>query len=309
MLQVILSYLPYGIITSFTPGPNNIMSLYSVSSAGWKKGGRLIFGIFAGFSTLTLLVILFCHELAKYVPELVKYLKYVGAVYILWLAVHIARSTPGESQRRAINFRSGYFLSLTNVKVILYLITIYMAYIIPSGASLLEMIAHGVFIIAVSAVSWCLWGAAGGMMQKFLTKYYRPFNIAMGIILAWCAVQILMQQSALIKKFSGNVCGFHLQNFGLVIHRGHVRIADCSGQFLEDTFKLRITFQHSRPDYVSAQVRRVKILVVVKQQQILVVNLRVSRESNKHVNISLSQRLILQPNVDVDRVSELEAVS
>ena len=48
MLDVILSYLPYALITTFTPGPNNLMSLYSVSSAGWKKGSRVILGIFAG---------------------------------------------------------------------------------------------------------------------------------------------------------------------------------------------------------------------------------------------------------------------
>lgn len=191
MLQVFLSYLPYGLITTFTPGPNNIMSLYSVSTAGWKKGGRLITGIFAGFSTVTVLVILFSHELAKYIPGLVQYLKYIGAIYILWLAVHIALSKPGETQMRAINFRSGFFLALTNVKVILYLITIFTAYIIPTGAGLIDMAVHGIIIIAISIVSWCMWGSAGGIMQKFLAEYYRPFNIAMGIILAWCAFKIM----------------------------------------------------------------------------------------------------------------------
>ena len=38
MLNVILSYLPYALITTFTPGPNNLMSLYAVSSYGWRKG-------------------------------------------------------------------------------------------------------------------------------------------------------------------------------------------------------------------------------------------------------------------------------
>ncbi|MBQ7594878.1 MAG: LysE family transporter [Synergistaceae bacterium] len=192
MWKVIMSYLPYALITTFTPGPNNLMSLYSVSSVGWKKGSKVILGIFTGFMCLMLLVVLFCHELAKYLPEFVKYLKYIGAIYILWLAVHIAKSEPGEALERSINFRSGFVLAISNVKVILYLITIFTVYIIPSGANFYEMLLHGAFIIAISAVSWCMWGEAGSVLQRFLTRYYRPFNILMGILLAWCAVKILM---------------------------------------------------------------------------------------------------------------------
>ena len=192
MLQTILSYLPYALITTFTPGPNNLMSLYSVSNGGWKTGSRVILGIAAGFMTLMVIVILFCHELAEYAPELVKYLKYVGAAYILWLAVHIAVSQPSESEGQMLSFGKGFALSVSNVKVILYLITIFTAYIIPSGAAFAEMCAHGVFIIATSAISWCLWGAVGGVLQVFLARYWRPFNIAMGIALLWCAWQIVM---------------------------------------------------------------------------------------------------------------------
>lgn len=191
MVSVFLSYLPYALVTTFTPGPNNIMSLYSVSTSGWRKGSRVILGIFAGFCVVMAGVILFCHELAKYIPELVKYLKYIGAAYIIWLAWHIATSTPSESSGHSVSFRSGLVLALSNVKVILYLITIFTAYIIPAGSSFPEMLLHGAAIIAISAVSWCTWGAAGGIMQSFLAEYYRPFNIVMGLILAWCAIRIM----------------------------------------------------------------------------------------------------------------------
>ena len=191
MLEVILSYIPYTLVTSFSPGPNNLMSLYAVSTAGWKKGSRVILGIFCGVSVVMLAVMLFCHELSIYVPEIVKYLKYPGAAYVIWLAVHIAKSTPSEVQSGSINFKNGFLLALSNVKSILYFITLFTTFIIPSGANLFEMILHGAFIIALSSISWGLWGAAGGMLQKFLAKYYRPFNIAMGLILLLCVWKIL----------------------------------------------------------------------------------------------------------------------
>ena len=192
MLNVILAYLPYALITTFTPGPNNLMTFYAVSSLGWRKGSRIIFGIISGFIVVEVIVILFCHELAKYAPELVKYLKYAGAAYILWLAVHIARSTPDETGEQSLSFRSGLFLALSNVKVMLYLITIFTVYVIPAGAGLGEMFLHGGVIISLSAVSWGLWGTAGGLMQSFLKNHYRVFNAVMGIALLWCAVKILM---------------------------------------------------------------------------------------------------------------------
>ncbi|MBQ7214738.1 MAG: LysE family transporter [Synergistaceae bacterium] len=192
MLRVILSYLPYALITTFTPGPNNLMALYSVSHGGWRTGSRVILGIASGFVSLMVIVIAFCHELAEYAPELVKYLKYVGAAYILWLAVHIALSRPSESEGQMMTFGKGFALSLSNVKVILYLITIFTAYVIPSGAGFAQMCLHGVFIIALSTVSWALWGGVGGILQAFLAEYWRPFNIAMGIALLWCAWQIVM---------------------------------------------------------------------------------------------------------------------
>ncbi len=189
-MQVIFSYLPYVLVTTFTPGPNNLMTLYVVSNLGWRRGLRVIFGIAFGFLCVMFSCAIFCHELSIYVPKLVDALKYVGAIYIAWLAIHIAASKPEDTHDGVMTFWSGFILSITNVKVILYLMTLFTAYIIPSGAGFFEILLHGIFIICVSTVSWTMWGLAGGLLQKFLAKYYRPFNIAMGIILLWCAISI-----------------------------------------------------------------------------------------------------------------------
>lgn len=58
-------------VTAFTPGPNKIVSLYAVSQNGWIKG--------------------------KNVPSIVGVLKYVGAIYILWLAVPVGICTCKEN--------------------------------------------------------------------------------------------------------------------------------------------------------------------------------------------------------------------
>ena len=36
--SIFVSYLPYALVTSFTPGPNNVLALHTVSQNGWARG-------------------------------------------------------------------------------------------------------------------------------------------------------------------------------------------------------------------------------------------------------------------------------
>ena len=47
--SVVLSYLPYALVTSFTPGPNNILAFHTVGQKGWVQGRSTLAGIVAGF--------------------------------------------------------------------------------------------------------------------------------------------------------------------------------------------------------------------------------------------------------------------
>ena len=82
---------------------------------------------------------LFCYELARYAPSAAGVLKYVGAAYILYLAVHVAMSKPDDGESRQMTFLKGFLLEFVNVKIILYAITVYTGYVIhgprPAGYS------------------------------------------------------------------------------------------------------------------------------------------------------------------------------
>lgn len=189
--SIFLAYLPYASVTAFTPGPNNILALYSVSRDGWRKGKNVILGMSAGFFCVMLICALFCYELAKYIPALSHYLKYVGVVYIIWLAIHVARSGPDESEGETVTFWKGFFLQFANVKIIMYAITVYTGYALPAGESMGALIFHAAALTLVGAAGFVTWAAAGGVLQKFLAKYYRPFNYLMALILILCAVKLL----------------------------------------------------------------------------------------------------------------------
>lgn len=193
LFSIILTYLPYAFVTAITPGPNNIVSLYAVSQNGWRKGKNILLGIFCGFLCVMLLCAFFCYQLGKYVPSAAGMLKYAGAAYIVWLAIHVARSKPEEGGGRRISFWNGFFLQFVNIKIILYAITVYTGYVLPHDAGLSPLLLHAVCLTAVGAVGLTVWAAAGGVLQTFLKKYYRPFNIVMALILLYCAAALVFE--------------------------------------------------------------------------------------------------------------------
>ncbi|MBR5534692.1 MAG: LysE family transporter [Ruminiclostridium sp.] len=187
MFSVILSYLPYSLVTTFTPGPNNILSFYSISQKGWRRGWPIVVGIVAGFFCVMALCALFCYELDQHLPSITNLLKYAGILYILWLAFHVARSNPTEEGGQQASFWKGFFLQFVNVKIILYAITIYTGYVLPAGAAWPDLMAQALVLTCIGATGITTWGAVGGLLQSFLAKHYKPFNYLMAAILVLCA--------------------------------------------------------------------------------------------------------------------------
>ncbi len=97
-VYVVTGFLFYCIINAFTPGPGNILALNTVTNYGLKKGRPLFSGIFAGYYVVQALCAIFVFGVSSFLPDILKILKYVGAVYIAWLAVHIAVSKPDYQQ-------------------------------------------------------------------------------------------------------------------------------------------------------------------------------------------------------------------
>lgn len=191
-IKIVLSYTAYALVTAFTPGPNNIVSLYAISQHGWKKGKNVMLGICIGFLCVMVICALFCFELAKFVPSVAGILKYIGAAYIFWLAIHIARSKPDDEGSGKITFLEGFLLEFVNVKIILYAITIYTGYVLPYDESLVKLLLHACVITCFGIAGSMTWACAGGIFQNFLKKYYKPFNYAMGAVLIYCAIGLVV---------------------------------------------------------------------------------------------------------------------
>ena len=121
---VIGNFLLYCLINAFTPGPGNILALNTVTNYGWRKGKKLFFGIFAGYYVVQIICALFVFGIATFLPNVLDVMKYVGAAYILFLAIHIAVSKPTEDTKsKSASFIKGFMLQFVNVKIYLFGIT------------------------------------------------------------------------------------------------------------------------------------------------------------------------------------------
>ncbi|MDF2801620.1 MAG: hypothetical protein K0S61_1523 [Anaerocolumna sp.] len=191
-MSYILAYLPYAFITAFTPGPNNILVLNAFSRNGIRKGKETLLGVVAGFFIVMIITAIGCLELSRLLPSMMGILKYIGAAYIIWLAIHILKSKPVEEIRdKKGDFWTSFLLQFINVKIILYAITIYSVYILPNSDSKLLLSVSAICNTLIGMSGCITWGIAGTLLQKQFIKHYRIMNALMAGVLIWSAFHIV----------------------------------------------------------------------------------------------------------------------
>ena len=115
-------FLTYVFVTTFTPGPNNILSMSNGMRYGYRRTLGFLAGMTSGFLVVMLISGLLNIALVRLVPQMRFWLNLFGAAYMVYLAAHIAFSKPAEEGLRenGLNtFRAGFALQFVNLKGIL----------------------------------------------------------------------------------------------------------------------------------------------------------------------------------------------
>ena len=189
---VVANFLVYVLINAFTPGPGNILALNTITNYGWKKGKPLFFGIFAGYYLVQLICAVFVFGVSTLLPQMLGVMKYVGAAYILYLAVHIALSQPTEANaEKAASFWKGFLLQFVNVKIYLFGITALTGYITDYSTALWVLVFFELLIATIGTIATSCWIAVGMAIQKVYLRHYRPINIILALTLLECVCSML----------------------------------------------------------------------------------------------------------------------
>jgi threonine/homoserine/homoserine lactone efflux protein len=181
----------FGLATSITPGPNNMMLLASGLNFGLRRTLPHMLGISAGYVVLMLAVGFGLGEALRSLPGAFLALKIVGGAYMLWLAWRIARSAPPDAQGsasassgRPMSFLGAVAFQWVNPKAWVIVVTAAATYVAPDEFArdlLLVTLVCGLINLPSIGV-WALFGAS---LRRFLADplWLRRFNVAMAILL------------------------------------------------------------------------------------------------------------------------------
>lgn len=190
---VLISFLAYAFTTALTPGPNNFLTLNTVGRFGIKRSWPMMLGILAGIGIIMTLTAILSSLLAAWIPQLSVIARYLGAVYILYLAYKIWTS-PAPSidpTQKAPRFVTGMGLQFLNVKIILYAITSLNSFVLPITQNPWVVAGYALLLTSISGISLVIWAGLGALLTQIMQKHYRIINAVLALILVESAITLL----------------------------------------------------------------------------------------------------------------------
>lgn len=177
----------FSLVSSITPGPNNIMLASSGLNFGFRRTVPHMLGVNIGFSLMILLVGAGLGAVFHSVPLLYTLLKYGGAAYLLYLAWKIATAgeiREGGRRARPFTFLQAAAFQWINPKAWVMVVGVAATYIPESGFFMNLLVATLVCGI-VNLPSIGVWVTFGTALRRVLHRpgAVRAFNLTMAALL------------------------------------------------------------------------------------------------------------------------------
>ena len=174
-------------VTTLTPGPNNILLAHSGAHFGIRKTLPHVLGIRFGMTALHLTILLGLGELFILWPNLQQLLSIIAAVYILYIALKIAfNKPPGEQQReRPIGFIQAASFQLLNPKSWAMLLTASSVFTLENELFWPSAILGLLLFNLATLPGTFMWITIGKLVSKKLIdpKFNQRFNWSMSFLL------------------------------------------------------------------------------------------------------------------------------
>lgn len=189
-----IAFFIYLCVCTFTPGPNNCMSMSYAATLGLKSGLRFSLGSFFGIAAVMASCALFSSWLAGRLEQADFIMRLLGTAYMTWLAWAIWRSSGvGESEAPTGGrlFLNGVILQFLNVKLILYGITLFGTFVLPHYQGNLPVLGLIVLLLAaLGLASTSLWALAGAALSRAFSTHPKLINSILAILLLFCVVSL-----------------------------------------------------------------------------------------------------------------------
>ena len=183
----IISIALFWFVTAYTPGPNNVIASYSGFNFGIIKTIPHILGVTLGFTSLVLFLTIGLINIFKLFPIIQVVMKYLGTLFLIYLAFKIATSTTSDDTKKEnpVRFIETFFFQYLNPKGVTVAIIVVSTYV-ELGENYTNYATQVVLLaLLFSSTSITLWTFIGKFLRKFATneKFIKYFNYAMSMLL------------------------------------------------------------------------------------------------------------------------------
>ncbi len=199
-VTMILSIVTFTLSTAITPGPNNIMLLSSGLTFGYKRTIPHIVGIIFGFPMMILVIGLGMGTLFEKFPLVLTSLKFIGIIYLFWMAHKIANNKSSYEVEENINSKPFSFIQAAlfqwvNPKAWIMAITSISIFVTENENSIIQVLIISLIYCLSGCISSNTWAFGGTVLKKIIKddNSVQILNICMAILLIASVVPIIFE--------------------------------------------------------------------------------------------------------------------
>ena len=195
--ETLIALALYALVTSVTPGPNNLMLLASGVNFGFRQTIPHMLGIALGFTAMVALVGFGLGAVLTLFPIVFNVLRVLALVYMVWLSWKLASSGSlgsGDAKARPMTFIEAALFQWINPKAWAMALTATTLYTVPDMYYLSVILVAGTFgVINLPSVS--CWAGFGVALRGFLSvpARLRIFNVGMAVLLLLSTLCLLLR--------------------------------------------------------------------------------------------------------------------
>lgn len=186
-VEVFMALSAYSLVSSLTPGPNNLMLMSSGANFGFKRTVPHMLGVSLGFTLMVTLVGLGLMQLFDLYPLTYDLLKVFSVLYLLYLAYKIANSAAPKGKSRdetkPFTFLQAAIFQWVNPKAWAMALTAISVY--SPTRSISSIVVVALIFGAINLPSITVWVYLGQQLSRILHSPIRlkVFNYSMAFLL------------------------------------------------------------------------------------------------------------------------------
>ena len=171
VVEQLAALVGFSVVSSITPGPNNILLWASGASFGFRRTVPHVLGTALGIGAMALVAAVAAGAILAAVPQLATAMKVAGSIYLLWLATQIVRA--GALERtdvaRPFGLVSAAAFQLVNPKAWIFAlgaVTTFRPAELPAAAGGVVVALIMMLVIVPTAA---VWAGAGDALSRFVS--------------------------------------------------------------------------------------------------------------------------------------------